>query len=129
CLATFSAIGGIVGRICARRGTPEPDLDSVVEAFRGFAAQARAGDPIAREIFDLSGRVLGTAVANLLNDRDPGPVIIMSFEPDMRDLIAEAFHAALRANTLPACLEGLGDEVPHVGFKAHDDDRPRIAVV
>jgi len=102
CLATYCAVFGIVARVCELRGVEPPAMmtDSG-DAFRRFAADARNGEPHARQIFDQAGRALGVAVANLLNERDPGRIIVMSFEPEMIPAIAAEFSAALQANTLP----------------------------
>jgi predicted NBD/HSP70 family sugar kinase len=101
CLATYCAVFGIVARICELRGVETPAMRDSVAAFGRFAAEARAGEPYARQIFDQAGRMLGVAAANLLNERDPGRIIVMSFEPDMIPAIASEFSAALHANTLP----------------------------
>jgi len=101
CLATYCAVFGIVARICELRGVEPPAMRDSGDAFRRFAADARDGEPHAREIFDQAGRMLGVAASNLLNERDPGRIIVMSFEPDMIPLISSEFSAALEANTLP----------------------------
>jgi len=81
CLATYCAIFGIVTRVCELRGTEAPPMEKLTEAFRQFAGEARNGDPHAREVFNLAGRMLGVAAANMLNERDPGRLIVMAFEP------------------------------------------------
>ena len=120
CLATYCAVFGIVARVCELRGTEAPPIENSLEAFTQFAAQARNGDPHAREVFNLAGRMLGIAAANMLNDRDPGRLIIMSFEPDMIPMIADAFSAALEANTLPP-----GSGRANVQFKFLDTEHYR----
>ena len=64
--------------------------------------------------------MLGVAAANMLNDRDPGRIIVMSFEPDMIPMIAAAFSAALEANTLPP-----GSGRANVQFKLLDAEHYR----
>ena len=120
CLATHCAIFGIVARVCELRGTETPLSEHLLTAFRQYAADARNGDPQAREIFDLAGRMLGIAAANLLNDRDPGRIIVMSSEPDMIPLIAPAFSPALAAHTLPP-----GSGRANVQFKLLDIEHYR----
>jgi predicted NBD/HSP70 family sugar kinase len=92
----------------------------LLATFRQFVAEARNGDRHAREVFDLAGRILGVAASNMLNDRDPGRIIVMSFEPDMIPMIAAAFSAALEANTLPP-----GSGRTHVQFKLVDAEHYR----
>lgn len=106
CLATYCAIFGIVRRICAQRGLEPPSPSDEAPLFHRFAEDARAGEPIARGVFDLAGRMLGLAVANMLVDRDPGRVMIMAFEPAIPELIEPAFRATLEPNTLPAAFRG-----------------------
>jgi predicted NBD/HSP70 family sugar kinase len=120
CLATYCAIFGIVARVCKLRGTEPPPPINSIEAFRQFAAEAHKGDRDAREVFSLAGRMLGTAAANMINERDPGRIIVMAFEPDMIPLISDAFSAALEANTLP-----LGPARTNVRFKLIDADHYR----
>jgi predicted NBD/HSP70 family sugar kinase len=120
CLATYCAIFGIVARVCKLRGIEAPAMRNSLEAFGQFAAQARNGDPHAREVFNLAGRMLGVAAANMLNERDPGRIIVMSFEPDMIPMIADAFSSALEANTLPP-----GSGRANVQFKLLDVEHYR----
>lgn len=120
CLATYGAIFGIVSRICELRKAENPPLQNLVEVFRQFADEARNGVPDAREVFDLAGRMLGTAAANMLNERDPARIIVMAFQPEMIPAIAESFSAALTANSLPA-VSGRGN----IQFKLIDVDHYR----
>ena len=120
CLATFSAVFGIVARICELRGLPIPAMRDSGDAFGRFAADAHDGEPHARQIFDQAGRMLGVAVSNLLNERDPGRVIVMSFEPEMIPLISSEFTAALHANTLPP-----GAGRANLQFKSLDSENYR----
>jgi predicted NBD/HSP70 family sugar kinase len=120
CLATYCAIFGIVARVCELRGAQAPPVENLTEAFRQFAAEARDGEPHAREVFNLAGRMLGVAAANMLNERDPGRLIVMAFEPDMIRMISDAFSAALDANTLPP-----GSGRANVQFKLLDGEHYR----
>lgn len=120
CLVTHCATYSIAERICERRGLQPPDPQQPEEMFRRFAEEALAGEPVAQETFAAAGRMLGTAVANILNDRDPGPLFIVSFEPDMLALIAEPFQAALEANTLGPVLQRA-----NIQFRTVDADHYR----
>jgi predicted NBD/HSP70 family sugar kinase len=104
CLATYAASFGVVRRICEQRGLPQPEPQQTAEPFGRFVAEALAGEPVARGVFDHAGSMLGTAVANLLNDRDPGRIVLAFFDPDLPKLLEEAFRAALEANTLAPVL-------------------------
>ena len=120
CLATYCAAFGIVRRVCGLRGIEAPPAEDLLAAFRQFAAEARKGEPHARAVFSLAGRMLGVAAANMLNERDPGRIIVMAFEPDMIPMLSEAFSSALEANTLPP-----GAGRANVQFKLIDVDHYR----
>jgi predicted NBD/HSP70 family sugar kinase len=120
CLATYCAVFGIVARVCELRAIEPPPMRGSAEAFRQFAAEARNGEPRARDVFNQAGRMLGVAAANMLNERDPGRIIVMSFEPDMIPMIAAAFSAALEANTLPT-----GSGRANLQFKQLDTEHYR----
>lgn len=120
CLATYCAAFGIVDRICERRGIRRPEPLGALGPFRKFAAEAREGVKDAREIFNQAGTMLGMAAANMLNERDPGRLTVMSFEPEMIPLIAESFSQALATNTLPP-----GPDRVNVQFKVIDRDHYR----
>jgi predicted NBD/HSP70 family sugar kinase len=111
---------GIVARICELRGTEVPSPLDSIEPFREFVAQARSGDQAARQVFSQAGTMLGTAAANMINERDPGRIIVMSFEPEMIPMIAASFSAALEQNTLPP-----GASRAQVQFKSIDVDHYR----
>jgi predicted NBD/HSP70 family sugar kinase len=120
CLATYCAMFGIVARIARLRGEEEPGYRSVTQAYGRFAAQARQGEPRAMQVFTQAGHLLGITVANLLNERDPGNVIVMAGDEDFRALASEAFFVALKENALPVIYERTT-----VQFRLRDPDQPR----
>lgn len=120
CLATYAASFGVVRRICEQRGMELPDPRRAAEPFRRFVAEAVAGEPVARGVFDVAGRMLGLAVANLLNDRDPGRIVLAVFDPELPLLLEGSFRAALEGATLGPVL-GLAD----IRFKVIDPDHYR----
>lgn len=101
CLAAHCSMFGIVSQICELRGEAAP-LETLVESFKDFAAQARRGDRLARKVFRHAGALLGTAAANMLHDRNPRRLIVMAFDADFIPLISDAFSAALESHALPA---------------------------
>lgn len=108
CLVSYAGIFGIVSRMCELRGTKVPVHHKMIAAFRRFAAQARDGDEQVREVFRTAGQMLGAATANLINERDPGRILVATFEPELIPMISDAFGSSLKANTLHA-LSGLTD--------------------
>ena len=99
------------------------------------ASGARAGDPVAVEIFNRAATYLGVGVANLLNLFNPGRVIIgggvskagdLLFGPVRRVATARAFERPGRdVEILPAAL---GDDVGAVGAAAVALQRSGIAL-
>jgi predicted NBD/HSP70 family sugar kinase len=102
CLVAYASIWGIVSKVTELRGTDTPIQTKMHAAFRSIAQAARTGDAEAREAFSVAGRMLGIAAANMLNERDPGRIVIAAFEPDLAPMISDAFFSALESNTLPA---------------------------
>ena len=101
CLAAHCSMFGIVSQICELRGKTVP-LETLVECFKDFAAQARRGDRLARKVFHQAGALLGTAAANMLHERNPRRLIVMAFDANFVPLISDAFFAALKSQILPA---------------------------
>jgi predicted NBD/HSP70 family sugar kinase len=102
CLTTYCTISGIVQRVCEGRGRATPPFEEMTALFHDFVAQARAGDRLVWDAFNLAGRALGTAVANYLNTWDPARVLILVTDGALAEVITPAFYAALQENTLPA---------------------------
>lgn len=108
CLANYVSLGGmhqqLPGADVALR-TASLDLDSIRADFARCAQAALAGDPRSLGFFHRAGRLLGLAVANEINTRDPGRVILSAFESSLLQLLEPAFHQALKEFTLPVLLE------------------------
>lgn len=73
--------------------SPQAALDAL------FAA-AKAGDPIARSIFDRAGRMLGVALANLVNIFDPALIIFSGEQMRYDFLYGAQVLEEMRANAL-----------------------------
>lgn len=101
CLEVTASAYGIMMRICERRGKGPPNWSELNETLQNFVQEAHAGDPVAREAFEYAGRLLGVTVANHINLADPARVILLVLHPEMADLFAPAFYAAVLENTLP----------------------------
>jgi predicted NBD/HSP70 family sugar kinase len=120
CLATYCAMFGIVARIARLRGERVPGHRGVARAYRRFATAARQGEPAAAQVFAQAGHLLGLTVANLLNERDPGNVIVMAGDEDFRALASGPFFTALKQNALPV----IHARTP-VHFRLLDPEQPR----
>lgn len=99
------------------------DPDSVTA--KTVADAARAGDPLAGEIYERAGTYLGIGIANLLNLLNPARIIIgggvskagsLLFDPARRTARQRAFERPARdAEIVPA---GLGDDAGAIGAAA-----------
>jgi len=78
---------------------------------------ARAGDARIREVFARAGRVLGTAVGNLVNVINPSLVVLAGEGTRAADLLMPGFRAGIAAAVFP----GLGDELELVVDDWADD--------
>jgi predicted NBD/HSP70 family sugar kinase len=105
CIAAHCSTYGIVSQICERRDREMPSLPALAGTFTEFARDACAGDQTARAIIDRAGQLFGIAVANHINECDPGRILVRSFDPVMPEVIATSFDAALRANTLQVLMD------------------------
>jgi predicted NBD/HSP70 family sugar kinase len=101
CLAVQASGYAVVLRACEARGQATPPIPHLFKALAGLAREAQAGEPVAREAFDYVGRMLGLAVANHINELLPPRVKVVLLHPEMTDLIAAPFYAAVQENTLP----------------------------
>jgi predicted NBD/HSP70 family sugar kinase len=105
CLGSYVTSVAIVDQICEAREIERPALSEIDAALETFAAEARAGDRIALDVFVRAGRILGTAVANHINENDPGRVIVLSFNATLREMLVASFFAAVEQNVLPTLWE------------------------
>ena len=106
CLEAYAGMGGIVAQIARRRRIAPPSpLLPAMRAFRQFANEARAGEPVAREVFDFAGRALGVTMANYISMWDPSRILIFADAPAWTELVEPSFREAL-AQSLPPVLHG-----------------------
>jgi glucokinase len=107
---------------CAKRGTPpayynESMGESDVTA-RTVADAAMAGDGVAKEVYRISGEMLGRGLAILVDVLNPERIVIGSVYARSGALLAEAMRKSLGEEALSCALEvcevvpaELGDEV------------------
>ncbi len=105
CLATYCAMYGIATRVALLRGQKMPGERDIIRPYRRVAKEAKEGEPIALQTFTEAGRLLGVTVANLLNERDPGAVIVVTPDADLLALTKQAFFAAIGNAAIPAIRE------------------------
>jgi predicted NBD/HSP70 family sugar kinase len=105
CLTAYASTAGMI-----LSSAPAPDLFSTMPSdierpFRDLADAAAAGNENARSAIRLAGTYLGRALANLINARDPGLVLVRYTDPDMPALLGQSIMAALDENSLPTVRE------------------------
>lgn len=71
------------------------------------AALTASDDPAARAETDRQRRILATALANAANVMNPAVIVLGGFLAILADLDLPGLDAAVRAQTMPACAEGL----------------------
>ncbi|WKB53449.1 ROK family transcriptional regulator [Eleftheria terrae] len=106
CLEAYVAHYAVVRQARVAGLLPPPDParpgDDIEQAYRQLAAQARAGDPRAREIFERQGRWLGQWIGNVVNLLSPQTVILGGGGTSASDLYETALHEAMHdAMALP----------------------------
>jgi glucokinase len=86
------------------------------------AAALRAGDPLATQLIDDTGAILGAALVGLVNGLNPRRVILGGGVIEGFPELLHRATAAVRQNALPAAaarvdivLAGLGDNAPSLG--------------
>lgn len=120
----FEAVAS--GTAIARRGREvlQKDEDSLIKEYSDndpdqinaplIAAAARAGDEQAIEIFNLTGRLLGIGISNVVNLFDPEIVVLGGGVMHAKDLFIEELRATLQERALKSNLENL--KVKEVGL-------------
>lgn len=82
------------------------DIDAADDAALA-AALTRSTDPTVRAETDRQRRILATALANAANVMNPAVIVLGGFLAILGELDLAGLDAAVRAQTIPACAEGL----------------------
>lgn len=100
---------------CGKRGcleafAGEPALERQIQAVCGEdlsltegVARARAGDPVTSDIFASAGRLIGLALAGIVNVLNPTRIIVSGEGVHLFDLLEDQVRGTLSAN----CFDGL----------------------
>ncbi len=121
---SFCSGGGIrqlalmVGERYRQIGKPCAYLNSEEISARTVAQAARAGDEAAREVFELSARMLGQGLALIVDLINPDAIVIGSIYARSEDLIERAMRESLMREALRDSVEAcrilpaaLGDSI------------------
>jgi predicted NBD/HSP70 family sugar kinase len=104
CLTAYASGAGILRSSQADPNLLNFDGIKIETSFSALALSALGGDNNARVVFHTAGLHLGVALANLINIRDLGVVLIRSTVPGVIDLLKDGVDQALQANCLPPIL-------------------------
>lgn len=140
CLEAYASASGMRGLMQQRLGLapgddlPEQYLDRGGDfSVRMMTAQARRGDSAAREVFQISGRYLGIAIASFLNIFNPEMVVIgggvagaLQFMRGamMQEVRARAFSAAVAQTRIVRAALGAQGGVVGAAFAAMNGASP-----
>lgn len=104
CLGSYVSLSGIQQQLSRNQAESGLAIDpeAMKKGFANCVERADSGDADAFAVFEKAGHLLGVAVANQVNARDPGRVIIAGFEASLIRLIKPSFLAAIERHTLPA---------------------------
>lgn len=119
----FCSGGGLaqLGRLAAdearRKGRPVSWDGERIDVAE-MAAAARAGEPVAKGVFELCGRRLGQGLAILVDLLNPERIVIGSIFARCGELLIPAMEETLREEALPQalavckiCPAGLGEKI------------------
>lgn len=101
CLITVSSHYGILRMAKGAQSMLDPTLPQIRKEFEQVVDRACDGDSRLRELFNLAGRALGTAVANHVNLLDPANIVIVSEDERALELMRPGFLAQYAADLLP----------------------------
>jgi predicted NBD/HSP70 family sugar kinase len=90
------------------------NLDALDDTARA-GGLATSDDPAVRAEAARQRRILATALANAANVLNPAVVVLGGFLAALAALDMDGLDAAVRAQTMPACAEGLGLRVAELG--------------
>ena len=137
CLEAYASASGLRGLLTRRLRSEESSLPAKYldreGAFsaRALTREARRGDPIAREMFDLAGRHLGVALASFINTFNPELIVIgggvaaalpLMRRTMMREVKARAFAEAVRQTRIVKAALGSKGGVVGAAFAAITDE-------
>ncbi len=101
CLTAYASIAGVLHKSTHLIADAETDTHDILQSFQALTTAANNGDAEALAAFANAGTHLGVALANLVNCRDPGTVLVRFSDPDLMRFVEEDLLAAFDQNCLP----------------------------
>ena len=93
-------------------------LETPVNTIGELLTLARAGDPVARQIYAGAGRLLGRAIANLVNLFNPRLIILGGEGIQAGDLLFKTMHAEIQSEGMPLLVEDVSIQIEAWGDDA-----------
>lgn len=106
CLETYVSATGVArtAKECLSRGVTVDSLLSKIDSdnitSKDVYDAALQGDPIAKDIFDRTGQVLGEAIASFVNFSDPEAIILFGGLTSAGELLMKPIKESLQKNIL-----------------------------
>lgn len=106
CLETYVSATGVArtAKECLSRGVAVDSLLSKIDSdnitSKDVYDAALQGDPIAKDIFDRTGQVLGEAIASFVNFSDPEAIILFGGLTSAGELLMKPIKESLQKNIL-----------------------------
>ena len=94
-------------------------LDSAKITARDVAAAAREHDPLALDIFNMAGKLLGYGIANLISLFDPEIVILSGGLAETTDLLLAPLRVAMFERAQPLAVKQVRIRISKLGSKAN----------
>ncbi len=89
----------------AQEAAARGELSAPVQSLDELLPLARSGDTAALQIFDRAGRILGLAIANLINLFDPKKIIISGEGTREGEYLFSPMKESIRQNTMPGLFD------------------------
>lgn len=101
CLTAYASVSGIASAFAQMRSIVFATFGERMAAFDDAVRMADGGDGEGLALFESGARALGTAMANHINEHDPGRVVIICARSELLRLMTPTFLKTVKAQTLP----------------------------
>lgn len=103
CLEAYVGDPGLIR--AAQESATSGSLDVFVQNLDDLLSLAQTGNPVALQIFDRAGRILGLGIANLINLFNPKRIIISGEGTREGDFLFIPMKQSIQQNTMPGLFD------------------------
>jgi len=103
CLEAYVGDPGLIR--AAQESAASGSLDVFVQNLDDLLSLAQTGNPVALQIFDRAGRILGLGIANLINLFNPKRIIISGEGTREGDFLFIPMKQSIQQNTMPGLFD------------------------